>query len=241
MKRLLTYPTGFAILIWLLTLQPLLAQDDDSPMTRKIEVYGTAEEEIVPDEIYFSISLKEYQDANQKKVSIDQLERKLYDAVQKIGIPEEDLRIENVASYNYDWYREDTIQRKAFLASKEYQIKLADLNKVNELLSSLDPKSIQSTNIDRYDHSQIEQYRRDLKIKALRDAKEKATYLLQGIDAKIGPVLEIQEIDTDGNQPPVYYRESRAMAMSADDEGVPSIESQKITLHFQVRAVFEIE
>ena len=241
MRSLLTYLTGFSILMLLLTLQPLLAQDDDQPMTRKIEVYGTAEEEVVPDEIYFSISLKEYQDANKKKVSIDKLERDLYNAVQKIGIPQEDLRIENVASYNYDWYREDTVKRKEFLASKEYQIKLSDLNKVNELLSSLAPKGIQSTNIDRYDHSQIEQYRRDLKIKALRDAKEKATYLLQGIDAQIGPVLEIQEIDTEGNQPPIYYRESRAMAMSADDEAAPQIESQKIKLRFQVRAVFEIE
>ena len=240
MRSLLTHLTGFSILMLLLTLQPLLAQDDDQSMTRKIEVYGTAEEEVVPDEIYFSISLKEYQDAN-KKIPINKLERQLYDAVQKIGIPQEDLRVENVASYNYDWYREDTVKRKEFLASKEYQIKLSDLNKVNELLSSIDPKGIQSTNIDRYDHSQIEQYRRDLKIKALRDAKEKATYLLQGIDAQIGPVLEIQEIDTEGNQPPVYYRESRAMAMSADDEAAPSIESQKIKLRFQVRAVFEIE
>lgn len=240
MRSLFIYLTGFSILMLLLTLQPLLAQDDDQPMTRKIEVYGTAEEEVVPDEIYFSISLKEYQDTN-KKIPINKLERQLYDAVQKIGIPKEDLRIENVASYNYDWYREDTVKRKEFLASKEYQIKLSDLNKVNELLSSLDSKGIQSTNIDRYDHSQIEQYRRDLKIKALRDAQEKATYLLQGIDAQIGPVLEIQEIDTEGNQPPVYYRESRAMAMSADDEAAPQIESQKIKLRFQVRAVFEIE
>ena len=217
--------------------------EDPSPMVKKIEVYGQAEEEVTPDEIYFSITLKEYTGDNQKKTTIDTLERGLYAAVRKIGVPEEDFRIEDVSAYNYDWYRKKKPQREAFLASKEYLIKLADLNQINELLASVDARGIQSTNVDRYEHSQIEQYRKDLKIKALKNAKEKAAYLLRGIEESIGGVLEIQEIDTEGGQPPVYYREARSMAMaSADAEAAaPAIDFQKIKLSFRVRAVFEIQ
>lgn len=219
------------------------AQTEDTPMVKKIEVYGQAEEEVTPDEIYFSITLKEYQDKDQDKITINQLEKGLYAAVQKIGVAEENLRIENVSGYNYDWYRKKKPQREAFLASKEYQIKFSDLNQVNELLSSLDAKGIQSTNVDRYSHSNIEQYRRDLKIKALKNAKEKAAYLLGGIDEQLGGIIEIQEIDTEGGSPPVYYREARSMAMSSADasEAAPAIDFQKIELKFRVRAVFGIQ
>lgn len=215
----------------------------EQPMTKKIEVYGQAEEEITPDEIYFSITLKEYQNDNKEKVTIEQLERSLYKTVKELGIQEEDFRIENVYGYNYDWYQKKKPQREEFLASKEYSIKFDDLNQVNELLSSLDAKGIQSTNVDRYSHSKIEQYRKDLKIKALKDAKEKAGYLLQGIEEQLGGILEVQEIDTGGDAPPVYYREARGMAMASADmaEASPEIDFQKIKLSFRIRAVFEIQ
>ena len=219
-----------------------LAQTDQ-PMTKKIEVYGQAEEEITPDEIYFSITLKEYQNNNQEKVNIEQLERALYQTVKELGIEEEDFRIENVYGYNYDWYRKKKPQREEFLASKKYSIKFGDLNQVNELLASLDAKGIQSTNVDRYDHSKIEQYRKELKIKALQNAKAKAGYLLQGLDERLGGILEVQEIDTGSDAPPVYYRQARSMAMASADqaESSPEIDFQKIKLSFRMRAVFEIQ
>ena len=215
---------------------------EDQPMVKKIEVYGEAEQEVTPDEIYFSITLKEYTDDDKKKVGIDKLERDLYAAVKKIGVKEENFMIENVSGYNYDWYRKKKPQREEFLASKKYVIKFSDLNQTNELLSGLDAKGIQSTNVDRYEHSKIEQYRKDLKVKALKNAKEKAAYLLQGIDETLGGVLEIQEIDTREGQPPVYYQaRSMAMASAEMDDAPPEIDFQKIKLSFRVRAVFEIQ
>ncbi len=237
MPNLLSY-----FIILLATILPFstLAQTDQ-PMTKKIEVYGQAEEEITPDEIYFSITLKEYQDSGKEKVKIDQLERTLYKTVKELGIEEDDFRVENVYGYNYDWYRKKKPQREEFLASKKYAIKLGDLNQVNELLASLDAKGIQSTNVDRYSHSRIEQYRKELKIKALQNAKEKANYLLEGLDEQLGGVLEVQEVDTGGDAPPVQYRQARGMAMASAEmaDASPEIDFQKIKLSFRMRAVFE--
>lgn len=241
----MTYRTTFGLALVLLiicTVNAVTAQtNEDQPMVRKIEVFGQAEEKVTPDEVYFGITLKEYMGEGEEKVKIDQLERELYDAVKKIGVAEENFRIEDVSSYNYDWYRKKKPQREEFLASKKYVIKFADLNQVNELFSGLDAKGIQSTNVDRYSHSKIEQYRKGLKIRALKNAKEKAAYLLQGIDERLGKVLEIEEVDTGEGQPPVYYQ-ARSMAMaSADEETSPEIDVQKIELSFRVRAVFEIQ
>ena len=46
-------------------------------MRRKIEITGTAEQEVTPDIINVSISLQEYMDGK-KKITIDQLEQQLF-------------------------------------------------------------------------------------------------------------------------------------------------------------------
>ncbi|WP_277481045.1 SIMPL domain-containing protein [Catalinimonas alkaloidigena] len=220
-----------------------LAQNDQE-MVKKIEVYGSAKKEITPDEIYFSITMKEYIGEDKAKVSIEKLERELYNAVRKIGIPEEDFQIENVYGYNYNWYPWNKKKdREDFLAQKQYRIKFSELDKINRLFAYLDPKGIQNANISEYSHSQIEQYRRDLKIEALRNAKEKADYLLEGIDERRGEVLEVQEVNNNGYQPPVMYKARNMAMMESADSGAqaPSIDFQTIEIEAEVRAVFRIE
>lgn len=75
MKRL------FLALVISLTSIGGFAQNVDT--RRKIEVSGTAEAEVTPDIIYVGISLKEFyrDNANKKKVEIEDLERQLQTAV----------------------------------------------------------------------------------------------------------------------------------------------------------------
>ncbi|WKN30135.1 SIMPL domain-containing protein [Porifericola rhodea] len=215
----------------------------DKELVKKIEVYGKAEKEIIPDEIYFSVTLKEYIGDDKRKVEIDKLERELYNAVRKIGVAEEDFQIENVFGYNYDQYwRNKKKDREDFLAQKQYRVKFENLNNINRLFEYLDPKGIQHANISEYSHSQIERYRRELKVEALRNAKEKAEYLLLGIDEKRGEVLEVQEMDNDYQQPVMYKARSMAMMDMAESGGMqaPQIDFQTIKIKYEVRAVFKI-
>lgn len=203
-------------------------------LRHKIEVNGTAEQEVTPDIINVSISLKEYMDGK-NKVSISQLENQLEKAVNEAGIPKEDFTINNLSSYNY------VIQKKKtpdFLASKQYLIRFHDLNRFNQIMSKIDPKGIQSTNIDSYDYSKIDKLKNDLKLKALVSAKEKAAFLLNGIGEKLGSVINIVE-NEDSNYPaprPVMYMAKSANADVAESD----IDVKKIKLSFQIHAVFEI-
>ena len=108
---------------------------------RKIEVQGSAEAEVTPDIIYIGMSLKEYfrDGNNRKKVEIEELEKQLQTAVLKAGIPQEDFTINNISGYNNWWERK---KAPDFLASKQYRIKVSDLNKFNEIMSAVDPKGI---------------------------------------------------------------------------------------------------
>lgn len=205
---------------------------------KKIEVTGAAEQEITPDEIYIAISLQEYMTSTKKKISIEELEKQLQTAVIKAGIANDDFMINNISAYQNYWEKK---RNPMFLASKQYTLKVKDLNKLNSIISAVDPKGVAYTNVESYTHSKLEMYKRDLKVKALQNAKEKANSLLMGIGEKMGGALDIQEIYNEYIPQPMY-RGMMAKAESMDAvASMPDIDFKKIKLNYQIRAVFEIK
>jgi uncharacterized protein YggE len=224
----------FIVAAFILFTYGAFAQNVD--LRRKIEVTGIAEKEVTPDIINVSISLQEYLDGR-KKITIDQLESQLESAVKQAGIPKEDFTISNVSGWNNTWQKK---KNPDFLASKQYSIRFHDLDKFNQILSKIDPKGIQSTNIDSYDYSKMADLKRELKIQALQSAKEKATYLLGSINEKVGRPISITESDNSSfpTPRPVMYK---AMSMSVNSVPADSdIDVKPIRLNFQIQAVFEI-
>lgn len=236
MKRL------FAIaLLAFTTLSTFNASAQQVDLRRKITVTGTAETEVTPDIIYINISLKEYlKDGNsKKKVDITTLETQLFNAVQKAGIAKENLTINNLSSWNYQ-----TEKRKNpdFLASKQYRLKVSDLNKFNLILEGVDAKGITNTYVESYDYSKIESLKKELKVKALLAAKEKAAYMVEALGDKLGNVLDIQDVgDNGGMMVPQYRNYAMKAEMSMDAASAPEIDFKKIKLSFTVNTVFEIK
>lgn len=215
-----------------------MAQQVD--LRRKINVSGNAEAEVTPDIIYMSISLKEYLKDNnsKKKVEITTLENQLYNAVQSAGIPKENLMINNISSYNYATEKK---KNPDFLVSKQYRLKVTDLNKFNAIMDAIDPKGIAYTNIDSYDYSKIESLKQELKIKALKAAKMKATYMVEALGDKLGGVLDIQEVNNEVF-PQQNYRSNAMMMKAADAESATAeIDFKKIKLNYVVNTIFEIK
>lgn len=210
---------------------------------KKIEVTGTAELEVVPDELYFTISLKEYfkDEKNQKdKVSLETLEKQLIDAVKSAGLPKENLSISGVTGYR-EWTGKKKPQH--FLAGKQFQLKLSNANNINDLMAKVDDRGIEYVNMSRVEHSKKEEFRRQVKVNALKAAKEKAGYLLESIGEKLGEVLEIHEIE-EGSVYPMYKQAQynvRMMAADAAPEGGEGLEYQKIKYSYRMNATFRIK
>ena len=217
-----------------------MAQQVD--LRKKINVSGSAEQEVTPDIIYLSISLKEYfKDNNSKKrVDITDLEKQLYNAVLKAGIDKENLMVNNISSYNYATEKK---KNPDFLASKQYRLKVTDLNKWNAIIGAVDPKGVAYTNIESYDYSGIEALKKELKIKALQAAKAKAAYMVEALGEKLGGVIDIQEINNEAYPQPMYR--ANVMMMKAEmadaSAGAPELDFKKIKLNYVVNTVFEIK
>jgi uncharacterized protein YggE len=201
-------------------------------LRRKIEVSGTAEQEVTPDIINVTISLQEYMNGK-TKITIDQLEGQLESAVKEAGIAKEDFTINNLSSFNNYYQKKKTPD---FLAGKQYNIRFHDLNKFDQIIGAIDPKGISSTNIDSYDYSKMADVKRQLKIQALLAAKEKATYLLTSIGEKLGGVIDITEVEN--NIMPTAFA-NRALQYNAV-QTASDIDFKKIKLNYQINAIFEI-
>ncbi|GEP92348.1 hypothetical protein SAMN05660909_04195 [Chitinophaga terrae (ex Kim and Jung 2007)] len=233
MKKLLLLAAGL-----ILTLGAF-AQQQDTKTQKKIEVTGSAELEITPDEIYFNISLREYL-KGKNKVEISVLEKQLQDAVAAAGVPKENFTIENVYGSNYDWTRKkkDPLE---FMARKQYRLKLNRLDKINAILGAVDAEGVESARIASYSSSKMEAYRKEVKVKALQAAKEKAEYMLNAIGNKLDGIIEIQEIGTD-NYSDVRPLMANAMFKSADGAVADSdIDFKTIKVRAEVRTVWAIK
>lgn len=204
-----------------LSLFALVAQAQAQQITNKefVSTIGRAEEEVTPDIIYIDVTLKEfYRDGNvKKKVDIETLERELFNAAIKAGVKKEDFTIQNIWSSNYY----DTKKKKDtdILLSRQYRLKVTALNKLGQLFDDVDRAGIQNTNISQYDYSKKKELEKELKTKAVQDAKANAQILAEAAGQKLGRAIVLSETPQQiifGVQPVMRTMAFKASAEVAD-------------------------
>ena len=75
-------------------------------------------------------------------------------------------------------------------------MKLHETGEIAKLLDILDEVKAENAYISRLDHSKMDDFKKEVKIKAVKNAKEKANYLLGAVGEKTGKILFIQERDS---------------------------------------------
>lgn len=170
---------------------------------RYIEVTGSANVNIKADRINYLITIKEYFkeefDGKSKpenyrtKVLLKDIESELVEKLKKIGISLKDITIENIGEH----WRETG---KDFLVSKRINIVFHDTKKINELVSIIDTKGINSMEIGEMESNNMDKFEKQLKIDAVKNAREKAECIANALNVKIGKPLKVTEMSSfDGN------------------------------------------
>jgi len=195
--------------------------------------------EIIPDQIYFRVVLREYQ-KDKNKVELEKLEKELANAVSAAGIAKEDFMVETVYG---DRWRKNKYKTAELYNSKSYIIKVSTPGKIDEVLDKVNAESIYSVSIRNYTHSKMEEFKKQLKIQAMKAAKDKAGYMLAAVDEKLGALIEVNEQDY---QPIVNVPQYRMANVAYDanyelNDGTSDIGFQKIKIQFQVTAKFAIQ
>lgn len=231
------------VFIMILLMIAAIATSQNKETERLIEINGKAEMEIQPDEIVFIIGIEEYWKEEfekrkdfedyKTKVPLAEIEDALIKNLRKVGIEKEDIKVKSMGNY---W----RYKGKEFLYSKQFEIKITDLAKINQLTQIQDAKGIKYMNIGELNHSKMDEFKKAVKINALKDAREKAAYLVESIGNQLGEVVTISEL-SDSYFRPVRAESMMMMAKSADMAAESIDEVQNIKLEYQVRAVFRIK
>ena len=230
------------ILALILALAPIWALSQVSQQEKEvpyIEVVGTGEMEIIPDQIYISFTLKERMDGK-AKILIEDQEKEMKKKLMKLGIDMKDLQLADASSD----YIKIKRNKKDVIAEKDYILKVTSTGTMSQVFEALDELDAFNAGIQRVDHSNITNFRKDVKTLAVQAAKEKATYLLAGIGETIGKPLFIQERETyDEFQPQMRKAGMVNMVMDAApaEEALPELSFQKIKLKYSVFARFAIK
>ena len=206
---------------------------------RFISVNGYSEKEVSPDIIYVSVTIREYftDNAQKHKAPIDELEKNFLRTVYDTGIPASNISIEGISGYaNWEPHKKN----ENFLASKRYQIKLVDLDKMNTLMTQVDPKAVSSIYVSGYDYSHMADLKRQLRTEAMLDAKIKASYMLEALEERAGPVLEVEEQQGDQSGiRPLFM--ARSMVADGQASQAPDLEFKKVKVSSTVVVKFEID
>jgi len=159
--------------------------------SRKVATKGYAEKEVTPDIVYLAINIREfYQDGNsKKKVNIETLEKQLFDAAMAAGVKKEDFTLQNIYSYN----QQDKKKNNEILQSRQYRLKVTNLNGLNTMMEKVDPRSLQSTSIEGYDYKNKREIEKELKTAAVKDARTNAEILAAADGQTLGLILVIND------------------------------------------------
>src|SRR5215203_3816995 len=160
--------TVYLFLVSSLLTMTSFAQNSPNPFPRTITVNGSAELEIVPDEIYVQVYLKEYEKKGSGKVTIEKIRQGFLTAVRSLGLPDTSTSVSGYDANNYNpWWRKKN-KKEELYASITYQVKLRSTAQVDQLVDKLDDNATQNFYISRTAHSKLDEFRRNLKIQAVK-------------------------------------------------------------------------
>lgn len=227
----------------------LFGQSAPNPFPKTITVSGSAELEVIPDQIFVNILLREYQKKGESKKDLETIKTEFLTACTNAGIADSLISIVSYTGYNNYYWLHRKKKSPDMNASITYQIRFSQSKQMDELVDKLDDEATQSFDIVGTNHSKMTEFRKQLKIGAVKAAKDKAIYLTEAIGEKLGPAITVKEPNdniqsslsgrvagmTTNVQMRYEYKE-----VSGGSGKTFEIDFKKIKLRFEVEVIFAL-
>lgn len=200
-----------------------------------VQVNGKAERKITPDEIWVAITLK---DSDVKSRTVVQSETRMKRELAALGIDiEESLKVTSMANAPRKRNDMDT--------SRSYELKVGDTETLGRVFEVLGEMEVRDAGVTRLTHSRIEEFRSEVRVEAIRNARQIATELAEAVGQSIGWAVWIQDGGFYESLPVPIYKTRTVMAAgmafsdgAGTDAGSQALDMQEITLTCNVSAKF---
>ena len=201
-----------------------------------LQVNGSAEREVAPDEIYLSITINERD--SKGKISIDEQQREMLSALKKLGVKSsEQLKMIDLTSSYF--------KRGNALAKAQYELKLGSAAEVARVWRALDELGISQVTVQKVSHTDLERFKKETRDEAMRTARDNARALAEAIDQQAGRCFWIADYSSPVRT--VYAANLKARGVTDEtlsfDAAVAEegLEFQTINLQHRVQAKFVLE
>ena len=213
------------------------------PVQRTVSANGSAKIEVVPDEIYVAVNLREYDKKGGGKIDIETIKNNFLKAARSIGLNDTDVVVQSYSGYDgtvYQ-YKKNKKQDPDLKAGINYWVQVSSLKKMDELVSKLDDEATQNFYIAKTDYSKREELELKMKQDAIRAARVKAVALAASINEKVGNAVTINEPNQVTDNPrPVYFAMAKVAADSGNEEPALNVDFKKMKIEYEANVVFAL-
>jgi len=206
-----------------------------------IEVSGSADTLVTPNEIFIKIIIAEKD--SRDRISVEELEIKMVNALKALGLDaEKDLTTNDMTS-NFRFY---ILRSKDVLKTKQYILKVRDAVTASKVFIALEELGISNTSIDRVDHSDLENIRNLMRTKAIANAKARAIALTKPLNQTVGLAIHIADNENYNANNMVQGRLSEVVVTGYGvdkkmKQELPNIEFQKIKVAANINVKFMLK
>jgi uncharacterized protein len=203
-----------------------------------IEVSGSADTLITPNEIFIRIVLSEKD--TRDRVSIEEQEQKMVNVLKGLGInTEKDLVTSNILSRFQSYF----LKGKEVVKTKYYSLKVKDAVTASQVFMKLEELGISNAFVERVNHTDIDNIRNTMRTNAMTNARARAIALTKPINQTIGAAIHIADVENYNqqlNNVAVNYQ-MRGYLSQAYESEMPKIEFEKIRVAANINVKFVLK
>lgn len=170
-----------------------VAQNGAAP--RLITVSGEAEIRVVPDEVFFDVSVETTQrDLKAAKAQADERLKRLVELTRRYGVDAKDVQTDYISVEPRYRTAAGARQFVGFAVRKDLAFTLRDVSKAEAMLSEVLESGVTRINDIDFRTSELRKHRDAARAQAIRAAREKAVALTREIGQGIGKAYSIEEV-----------------------------------------------
>ena len=208
-----------------------------------VSVTGVGEIKVVPDQVMLRMGVETRADKlEDAKRDNDAKMKAMLAVLKQKGIEAKDVQTDYLSiqpQYPMDAPGNVRIQPIGYSVRRNATVLLRKVDKFDEVLSALIASGSNTVDDIDFRTSKLEDYRQQARLKAIQQAKEKATTLVSAVGSKLGRAYSINE-ENNVYQPVMYKRAMMAMDSNTESEGA-TLSPGEITVTTTVPASFVME
>jgi uncharacterized protein len=208
-----------------------------------VSVSGVGEIKVVPDQVMLRIGVESRAEKlEDAKRDNDAKMKAMLAVLKQKGIEAKDVQTDYLniqPQYPMDAPGNVRLQPIGYSVRRNATVLLRKIDKFDEVLSTLITSGSNTVDDIDFRTSKLEEYRQQARLKAIQQAKEKATTLVGAVGSKLGRAYTINE-ENNVYQPVMYKRAMMAMDAGGNSEG-STMAPGEITVTTTVQTSFVIE